>query len=156
MTESPCLRSKPQLPKAARVCRAKPGNIVTRVLSTASVRRSGRFPALPYPPGGLMKLLQEFMSSVVLVLSATVLVLVLVLELVLETIAETRTHCHPRTARCLSALHRLPGVLVSDHEIASQIKSSTSTSTSTAMLSTSTTLATNFKPGILRLSLIHI
>ena len=84
-----------------------------------------------------MNLLQEFMSWVVLVLSATVLVLVLVLE----RIAETTTHSHLRTARCLSALDRLPGVLVSDHEIAWRIKSSTSTST---------TLATHFKPGILR------
>jgi hypothetical protein len=59
MTQSQCLLSKAQLPKAARVCRAKPGNVVTRVLSTASVRRSGRFPALPYPPGGRLNLLQS-------------------------------------------------------------------------------------------------
>ena len=54
------------------------------------------------------------MSLVVLVLSATVLVLVLVLE----RIAETTPHFHPRTTRCLSALDRLSGVLVSDREIA--------------------------------------
>ena len=101
----------------------------------------GRFPALPYPPGGRLNLL---MSWVVLVLCATVLVLVLVLE----RIAETRTHCHPQTTRCLSALDRSRGVLVSDREIARRIESSTSTST--ALLSTSTTLATNFKPGIPR------
>ena len=74
MTESPCLPSKAQLPKAARVCRTKPGNVVTRILSTASIKLSGRFPALPYPRGGRLNLL---VAWVVLVLSATVLVLVL-------------------------------------------------------------------------------
>ena len=112
MAEGQYLRSKAHLPKAARVCHAKSGNVVTRVLSTASVRRAGRFPALPYPPRGRLNLLQEFVACVVLVLSATVLVLVL------ETIAETTPHCYPPTTRSLSALDRLRGVLVSDHEIA--------------------------------------
>ncbi|MEY2726080.1 MAG: hypothetical protein RLZZ458_1947 [Planctomycetota bacterium] len=75
--------------QAARVCHAKPGNVLTRVLSTASVRSAGRFPALPYPPGRRLNLLQEFVACVVLVLSARVLVLVLVL--VLEKIADART-----------------------------------------------------------------
>jgi hypothetical protein len=44
-TKRQCVRSKAQLPKAAGACRAKPGNVVTGVLSTTSVRRSGRFPS---------------------------------------------------------------------------------------------------------------
>ena len=62
------------------------------------------------------------MSSVVLVLSATVLVLVL------ERITETITHFYPRTTRSLSALDRLRGVLVSDHEIAWRNKSASTRS----------------------------
>ena len=77
--------------QAARVCHAKPGKDLTRALSTASVRSAGRFPALPYPPGRRLNLLQEFVACVVLVLSARVLVIVLVLVLVLEKIADART-----------------------------------------------------------------
>ncbi|MEY2727087.1 MAG: hypothetical protein RLZZ458_2954 [Planctomycetota bacterium] len=59
-----------------------------------------------------MNLRRERGASVVLVLSATVLVLVL------ETIADATTHFYPRTTRCLSIHDRLRGVLISDREIA--------------------------------------
>jgi hypothetical protein len=51
MTKRQHLRGQAQQPEVAGVCRAHPGFGVTKVLSTASVRRPGRFSALPYPPG---------------------------------------------------------------------------------------------------------